>query len=141
MKKLDLYLANLAVGYVKLHNLHWNVRGFSFKAVHEYLESLYDSVNDAFDAVAELQKMEGAYPAASMRKYLEISDVEELESRDYSEKEAVELALEYLQHMRGLALEIRAEANAADNFPVANMMEDHAEAYNKQIWFMRSMLG
>lgn len=28
---LNRYLANVAVEYVKLHNLHWNVVGSSFK--------------------------------------------------------------------------------------------------------------
>lgn len=141
MSKVDIYLANLAVGNVKIHNLHWNVRGFAFKQVHEFLEALYDGVFECYDAVAELQKMQGAYPKASMKEYLEITTVEELESKDYSLKEAVSIAYEYLKEMKKLALEIRAEANAEDNFALANMMEDHVEHYNKNLWFMESMLA
>ncbi len=37
-EKLNKYLADTAVMYIKLHNLHWNVYGLQFKAVHEYLE-------------------------------------------------------------------------------------------------------
>ena len=40
-KSVNAYIANIGVGYIKLHNLHWNVVGSQFKAVHEYLESLY----------------------------------------------------------------------------------------------------
>ena len=46
MKNLDRYLSNLMIGNIKLHNLHWNVTGLTFKAVHEYLETLYD---DSFE--------------------------------------------------------------------------------------------
>ena len=49
MDKLNRYLANLNIGNTKLHNLHWNVYGLSFKAVHEYLEGLYDSFFEKFD--------------------------------------------------------------------------------------------
>ena len=54
--KSNKYLANVGVEYIKLHNLHWNVIGLQFKAVHEYLESLYDSLADVLDEVAELIK-------------------------------------------------------------------------------------
>ena len=38
-KALNAYIANIGVGYIKLHNLHWNVHGSQFKAVQEYQES------------------------------------------------------------------------------------------------------
>ena len=39
--------------------------------------------------------------------------------------------------MKELALEIREKA---DDFVLSNMMEDHVTDYNKEIWFMESML-
>ncbi|EFI42081.1 DNA starvation/stationary phase protection protein [Peptoniphilus sp. oral taxon 386] len=137
MKNLDKYLANLAVGNIKLHNLHWNVTGFTFKAVHEYLEALYDDFFEKYDAIAEYQKMNGVYPKASLKEYLEISDINELESKDIDAKSAVEEALKLLKHMRELAEVISDES---DDFVLSNMMEDHITGYNKQIWFMESML-
>ncbi|WP_287387784.1 ferritin-like domain-containing protein, partial [Lachnospira sp.] len=41
------YLADIAVSDIKIHNLHWNVVGPQFKAVHEFLESIYDSYSEA----------------------------------------------------------------------------------------------
>ena len=51
--KLNKYLADVAVSYIKMHNLHWNIVGSQFKAVHEYLETIYDSYADVLDEVAE----------------------------------------------------------------------------------------
>ena len=45
VEKINKYLANLCVEYIKLHNLHWNVVGSNFKAIHGHLESLYDVVS------------------------------------------------------------------------------------------------
>ena len=81
LKVSNKYLANVGVSYIKLHNLHWNVVGLNFKAVHEYLESIYDSMAEVLDEVAELIKMDGGYPLASLKEYLAVASIEELESR------------------------------------------------------------
>lgn len=137
MKKVDVYLADLLVGNVKLHNLHWNVYGFSFKGVHEYLEDMYDDFFSKFDDVAEYQKQVGVMPKASVKSYLELTDLEELPEEDINEKDAIAVALDLIKHMREHALEI---AKTADDFVLSNMMEDHVADYNKRIWFMESML-
>lgn len=52
-KEFNQYLADLAVVNFKLHNLHWNVQGKAFVAVHQFTEELYNQVFEYFDAVAE----------------------------------------------------------------------------------------
>ena len=54
LSSINKYLANLAVEYFKLHNLHWNVVGINFKSTHEYLEVLYDGITKTLDEVAEV---------------------------------------------------------------------------------------
>lgn len=137
MKKLDVYLADIAVINVKLHNLHWNVVGPMFKAVHEYLEELYDDFFEKFDEVAEYQKIQGVFPKASLKEYLEISKIDELESKEINQKDALKETLAILKHMKKSALEI---AEKADDFILSNMMEDHVAGYAKAIWFIESML-
>lgn len=141
MTKLNTYLANLAVINIKIHNLHWNVVGSKFVSVHEYLESEYDKAGKRLDEVAELIRMSGEFPVANLKEYLEISTIQEIEtSNEISIKEALEIVLSDIKLQKELALEIRKEADEADNFPVANAMEDHIEDYNKQIWFIKSSL-
>lgn len=141
MTKLNTYLANLAVLNIKIHNLHWNIVGSQFVSVHEYLESEYDKAGERLDEVAELIRMSGEFPVANLKEYLEISTIQEIEtSNEISIKEALEIVLSDIKLQKELALEIRKEADEADNFPVANAMEDHIEDYNKQIWFVKSSL-
>ena len=139
-KKLDIYVANLAVNYIKLHNLHWNVVGRAFKQVHEYLESLYDETTESLDAVAEYQKMVGEYPKASLEEYLKITTIKELESKDYSIEDALKIAVEDQKLIRDLATEIRNEADDKGEFILVALMEGEVEAQNKHIWFIESML-
>ena len=138
--KSNKYLANVAINYGKLHNLHWNVIGLQFKPVHEYLESLYDNMHEVLDEVAELLKMNGEYPLASFKEYLKVSEIVELESKDYSVKEALEIALADIKVLRENALELGRLANDEDFYPLQVMMEDHLANYNKVVWFIESML-
>ncbi|MEQ0487808.1 ferritin-like domain-containing protein [Anaerococcus murdochii] len=110
-------------------------------AVHEYLEAEYDKASDRLDEVAELIRMAGEFPVANIKEYLEISTIKEIEDfKEISIKEALEIVLSDIKLQKELALEIRKEADEADNFPVTNAMEDHIEDYNKQIWFVESSL-
>lgn len=140
MKNLDRYLSNLMIGNIKLHNLHWNVTGLTFKAVHEYLETLYDDSFEKLDEVAELQKQLGLPVLASAREYLENADIQELGYKEYTPVEAIKYAKEYVEHMRDLALTIRKEADQEDCFVLTNLMEDHVTGYDKHIWFLNNML-
>ena len=99
MNKLNKYLANLEVGNILLHNLHWNVEGFTFKAVHEYLEGLYDEFFDMLDDVAEYERKNGQFPPASLKEYLELSDVKERVSKSVDAKEAIKTALELIKNL------------------------------------------
>ena len=81
-KVMNHYLAKLGVEYIKLHHLHWNVVGINFKSIHEYLEGLYDGLADSLDKVAELLKMADEVPAATLKEYLELSSIKELEPKE-----------------------------------------------------------
>ena len=95
--EVNKQIANLGVGYIKFHNLHWNVVGGQFKPVHEYLEVLYDSLSDSLDEVAEILKMNDEYPVASLKGYLELSQIKELEeSKDINYVEVLKIVVEDL---------------------------------------------
>ncbi|MGI6045693.1 MAG: Dps family protein [Eggerthellaceae bacterium] len=135
---LNKYVADLGLSFIKVHNLHWNVVGVQFKATHEFLESIYEEVSENLDAVAELIKMKGESPVASLKEMLELSDIKELESKEIEVLPALEILLADLKALRAEALSIHELAG--DDFAVSNLMEDHIESLNKTIWFVESML-
>ena len=140
VNKANAYLANVGVSYIKLHNLHWNVIGLQFKAVHEYLESLYDALADVLDEVAEILKMNGAMPLGSLKSYLEVATIKELDDADVSCKDSLAIALDDMKLLRAQADDIRSLADSEGNYSLVAMMEDHIDNYNKTIWFVESML-
>ena len=136
---LNVYLADVAVLYIKWHNLHWNVVGMQFKSVHEYLETLYEAMSDEFDNIAELLKINDEQPAASMKEYLETTTVEELSSQEFTVEKVKEIVVNDMMLIKKSAENLRKLAEPEDAFDVANLMEDHIENYNKNLWFLKSM--
>ena len=130
LKTVNQYIANLAVLNIKTHNLHFNVVGSSFKNVHEYLESIYNTYFEYYDAVAELVKMQGQMPSVSTEEYMKAATI----------KEVPAIVLKDLEVMTKAALKIREGAEKEDNFLLANMMEDHVAYYMKQRWFISATL-
>ena len=140
LQNLNKYLANLGVLYVKLHNLHWNVVGINFKAIHEYFENLYDGISASLDRVAETIKMHEEPPLASLKSYLEVSDIKELESSEIDGKKSLKIVLEDFKKIKSLIEEIRKEADEEDLYDIVTLIESDLEQYNKSIWFIKAML-
>lgn len=142
MSKLNVYLSNIFVFNQKLHNLHWNVVGPNFKAVHEYLEEIYDGQFEKLDEVAEYIRIIGEHPLATVSEYMKHATLEEVAGdRTYSIKETLEILLADLEHMVESAKATREEESEDDNFVIVNLLEDHVEEYTKSIWFVKSMLA
>ena len=139
--EVNKQIANFGVGYVKFHNLHWNVVGGQFKPVHEYLEVLYDSLSDSLDEVAEVLKMNGEYPVASLREFLELSQIEELErSEDINYVEVLKVVIDDLVILQNQAKVIRNLALEDDIIVLIDSMEGIISNIDKELWFIRSML-
>ena len=135
------YIANLGVMIFKLHNIHWDVEGPQFVAVHEFTESLYDEIFEYYDAVAEHLKIYSASPDVKMSDYLKNASIKEIDAKKFEIKEALGIVKEDLEELRKQATELR---NACDNegwFSGVTMFEDQVNYYNKQIWFIRALLG
>lgn len=138
--KLNEYLSDLGVLNVKLHNLHWNVAGRGFRQAHIYIESLYDDFFEKFDEIAERIKMLGDYPLASLKTYLENTSIKELETKDYSVKDAFTIILEDYVYLKKKAADLRSNADEAGDFSTVAIMEEHVSGFDKQIWFLESEL-
>ncbi|MBF4695965.1 Dps family protein [Fusibacter ferrireducens] len=137
--QMNLYLADLAVMNIKLHNLHWHVVGVNFFAIHNFTESLYDDFFSKFDDVAEQLKIKGVTPLTRLKDYLEITSIEELEPKNFSTKEVLNILLDDLNHFKKQALSIRQLAIEEDDFSTANMFEEHITGFEKNLWFLSSM--
>ncbi len=140
MNKKNVLIADLLVGYVKLHNIHFNVVGNGFKEAHEYFEHLYDDVHDFYDEVAERVRMDGDIPVASVKKYLELTTIKDAEDKEHSIEEAYKIALDLYKSFKNSVHELRNEADEKGDYAWVGLMEDIADNLDKEIWMMESFL-
>ena len=139
--KLNPYLSDLVVMYLKLHDLHWNVKGKMFVQVHQYTESRYDDMAEKFDEIAELIIMKGEAPVATIREYLELATIKELGKGVYRDEEVLKILIEDLTCLRDKAVELRNAFDAEGDFRVAAVLEEHVAGYDKELWFLNSMMA
>lgn len=137
---LNQYVADLHVFNTKLHQLHWNVVGLQFVSIHKYTEELYENVFEKFDEAAEILKIQGDVPLGRVSDYLKVSQLEELETANYSVDFVVKEVKKDLNYLKNLVSRIRASAAETDDFETVNMAEDHISYYSKQLWFLAAML-
>ncbi len=140
IENLNKYLADVGVLYMKIHNLHWNVVGRNFKTIHEYLQTIYEDFALVLDDTAEVIKIEGGKPLASLKSFLEVSDVKELESNDLSVNDVLAIAIEDMRYIKNQAEVLRKKAGEDDVYQAVTMLEDQLRNYNKTIWFLESMV-
>ena len=133
-------LADLAVLNVKLHNIHWNVIGPRFMAIHEYTEKLYDGVNSDYDALAERLKMLGEFPSATLKDYLANSAIQERPSSSIKDSEALGIIQEDLTYLRDEYRRVRDAAVEEDDFVTVGLVEEEIAELEKELWFISSTL-
>ncbi len=139
IEKMGQLVADLAVLNTKFHNLHWNVVGLEFEAIHLLTEQAYNDFFLKYDDLAERMKMLGEFPPASLTGYLAVTKVKELENKNWTVKETLELVLEAYNHLKAEFLELRTLADEEDDFATVALAEDYVAEFDKQIWFISSM--
>ena len=136
--KLNLYLANQMVDYVKKHNLHWNLKGNSFFTLHPKLEELYDESNDIIDDVAERILALGGNPVSSMKGALAIATIKELEDGPKTTEQTTAALISDTDYWIKDTKEIVALADKAGDGVTADIFNDYLKNYEKLAWMLKA---
>lgn len=139
--KLNEYLANQQVMYIKLHNLHWYVKGRSFFTLHTKLEELYDQTAEIVDAVAERLLALGGSPAGSLKKALSLTSVKELEDAPISSEDTVKALISDVEYWIRDTKEIVKLAEDDDDGATADQFNGYLAEYQKLLWMLKSYIG
>ena len=57
----------------------------------------------------------------------------------YRDDEVLQILLEDMTSLKETALKLYDECE--DVFPIVNMIQAHIESYNKELWFLQSMMA
>ena len=138
---MNAYLSDLVVFYLKLHDLHWNVKGMQFVPVHQYSESRYDDMAEKFDEIAELIIQHGEKPVSSISEYVKNASIKELNKGSYRDEEVIKIIAEDMAQLKAAAEALRLKMVEEDVFDVVAVLEEHIAGYQKELWFLNSMMA
>ena len=85
-KKLNALLSDLVVEYHKLQSFHWYLKGSHFFDDHAKLESFYDEIAEAVDAVAEAMLQQKLRPESTLKGFLAKTGIREAENEEHRKK-------------------------------------------------------
>ncbi len=137
---LNGYLSDLHVLYVKLHNVHWNVEGTDFFALHARFEEYYDAVHEELDAVAEKIVILGSRPLARIADYIDRARLAESESKAIGPADAVRLVADDFSKMIVNLRNGIAVAQDAGDETTADLLIGSLGRYEKDLWMLKAFL-
>lgn len=140
-EKMNEYLANQQVSYIKLHNLHWYVKGRSFFTLHAKLEGLYNQTSEIIDEVAERLLALGQSPVANLKKALSVAAIKEREDVPISSEETIQSLLSDVEYWIRDTQEIAQLADEAGDGVTADQFNGYLGEYQKLLWMLRSYLA
>lgn len=140
-EKMNVYLANQEVAYIKLHNLHWYVKGRSFFTLHEKLEELYDQTAEIIDAVAERMLALGQAPVANMKDALALATIKELPGKAIASEDVAKGLIADVEFWIKDSKEIVELAEAAGDGATADMFNEYLSDYQKLLWMLKSYMA
>ena len=140
-KKLNLYLANQLVDYVKKHNLHWNLKGSQFFTLHAKLEELYDEANDILDEVAERILALGGNPVSNMKEALSMATIKELENGPKSTEQTIKALISDTDYWIKDSKEIAELADKEGDSVTNDMFNGYTKVYQKLAWMLKAYVS
>ena len=136
---LKVLLASTQSFAIKSQNFHWNVEGSNFPQYHAFFDTLYSDVSATIDPIAEYIRILGHYTHGSLKRYAELSIIEDQIKIPRAELMFAE-SLQDCETMGKLAVALFDEATADGQQGIANYMAELQDLYGKKAWFIRSTL-
>ncbi|WP_430310638.1 Dps family protein [Rummeliibacillus pycnus] len=139
-KELNQLVASWSVLYVKLHNFHWYVKGTSFFTLHEKFEELYNEAAVNLDEIAERILALGGQPVATLKEYLEISEIKEAVGSETAEQMVKTLIQDFETMMKNLKNGMSEAANENDD-TTEDLLNSINQSLEKHVWMLKAFIS
>lgn len=111
-KKLNELLSNYQIHTHKLKAFHWNIKGKYFFELHAKFEELYNDAIPKVDEIAERILILGHTPVSTLKQYMDVSTIKEIQKFDSKHKMVEEVVsdLNWLLVLEKSCLELAVQA-------------------------------
>lgn len=130
-------LGTLEAWKVKSQGFHWNVEGDNFVQLHDLFGKIYEDADDAIDTLAEHIRTLEVYAPGSMKRFIELSAINEQEKIPKAMLMVKEL-INDSEIILGHLDKCFAEATKDNKQGIANFIADRQAAHSKYLWMLKS---
>ena len=96
---------------------------------------------EKFDEIAELIIQHGEKPVSSISEYVKNASIKELNKGSYRDEEVIKIIAEDMAQLKAAAEALRLKMVEEDVFDVVAVLEEHIAGYQKELWFLNSMMA
>ncbi|MEC7030732.1 MAG: Dps family protein [Pseudomonadota bacterium] len=132
-------LADSYVLLVKIQNVHWNIEGHGFIAIHKLLDEQYEDVSEAIDVIAERIRALGEDAPASFKEFLALSRLEESDIIKGVDA-GVKILADAHENLSTLLLEHIAVLDNDNDAGTIDLFTDRIRAHDQAAWLLRANL-
>lgn len=126
--------------YVLTQNVHWNVTGPMFQAVHSLTEQQYLELAPAIDEIAERIRTLRHKAPASLKAYASLGTITDGDENAAAEDMVQSLVDAHAKIAERIRPIIAMAAEASDDV-TAGLLTDRLTVHEKAQWMLRAMLG
>lgn len=136
LKRVEELNSSIWVLTQKVKNIHFNLKGKEFYALHRLTDKLYAELEEAYDLISEKIAMAGFVVKASFKEHLENSQVEDVPGKQWAYEEAINAIVEGLDAL----LVITEELSEEGMIRLQPALDEVTMAADKYKWLFKSHL-
>lgn len=137
--ELAKLLADEFLLYTKTRNAHWNVTGDNFHANHIFFENQYKQLDELIDSVAERMRKIGHFAPATIKSYLELTQLTEYSERSIDGlgfmKDLLQDHESIIEFLRGNVVPF---AEKYKDYGTSDFITGLMETHEEMAWMIRS---
>src|SRR6187431_1811418 len=139
--ELSKILADEFVLFTKTKNAHWNVEGIDFYDKHKFFEEQANQLDGFIDNVAERIRTLGHIAPASLKSYLQLTQLAEPKQSKYDSQSFIkELLSDNETVINSLRKNINIFANDYEDLGTSDFITGLMQDHEKMAWFLRTLL-
>lgn len=139
--RLSKLLADEFVLYTKTRNAHWNLEGDGFHGLHVFFEEQFNQLDENIDNVAERIRILGHFAPGSLKRFLELTHLDEI---DFNDNSGLALITGLLKAHISIIFFLRENIDlfAADykDSASSDLLTELLAAHEKMAWMLKAHL-
>lgn len=136
---LNILLANYQIHHQKLRSFHWNVEGQHFFELHETFDTFASEVSEHTDTIAERIRVFGKRPLSTLREYLEIAEISEI-NESITSFQMVKEILDDFEKLLSFILDVTEAASRIGDNGTMDLMTTFTGTLEKHHWMLSAWI-